>query len=162
VDPTDRRRLVRAGLGSSQQRPELLLQVHRIVLATLSVHTHRPVLARPPIGLSQPVDVDEVGQGRESQPRALSSEFRDPLAFRGHAHGFRCTRHVSLQRSFETASPWLRGVLRVSSPASSLLWDAPTPCRPSRRTSLPVLDDCKGSFLLFSGEAGGLFRQRDL
>src|SRR4051794_21154241 len=28
--------------------------------------------------------------------------------------------------------------------------------------SLPVLDDCKGSFLLFSGEAGGLFRQRDL
>jgi hypothetical protein len=63
------------------------------------------------------------------------------LSFRGHVHGFRCTRHVSLQRSFETASPSLRGVLRSSSPASSLLWDAPTPCRPSRRTSLPSFGD---------------------
>ena len=61
--------------------------------------------------------------------------------FRGHVHGFRCTRHVSLQRSFETASPSLRGVLRSSSPASTLLWDAPTPCRPSRRTSLPSFGD---------------------
>ena len=30
---------------------------------------------------------------------------RYPLLFRGHVHGFRCTRHVSLQRSVETASP---------------------------------------------------------
>ena len=59
----------------------------------------------------------------------------------GHVHGFRCTRHVSLQRLFETASPSLRRVLRSSSPASSLLWDAPTPCRPSRRTSLPWFGD---------------------
>jgi hypothetical protein len=42
---------------------------------------------------------------------------------------------------FETASPSLRGVLRSSSPASTLLWDAPTPCRPSRRTSLPSFGD---------------------
>src|SRR5208283_5317000 len=35
----------------------------------------------------------------------------------------------------------LRGVLRSSSPASTLLWDAPTPCRPSRRTSLPSFGD---------------------
>ena len=47
----------------------------------------------------------------------------------------------SLQRSVETASPSLRGVLRSSSPASTLLWDAPTPCRPSRRTSLPSFGD---------------------
>ncbi len=39
------------------------------------------------------------------------------------------------------APPSLHGVLRSSSPASSLLWDAPTPCRPSRRTSLPSFGD---------------------
>ena len=141
MDPTHRRRLVRAGLGSVQQRPEVALQVRRVVLAALSVHAHRPVLARTPVSLTEPVDVDEVSQGRESHLRALPSEFRYPLLFRGHVHGFRCTRHVSLQRSFETASPSLRGVLRSSSPASSVLWDAPTPCRPSRRTSLPSLGD---------------------
>ena len=64
-----------------------------------------------------------------------------PSLFRGHVHGFRCTRRVSLRRPLETASPWLRGVLRSRSPASSLLWDAPTPCRPSRRTSLPSFGD---------------------
>jgi len=31
------------------------------------------------------------------------------------------------------------GSWRVSSPASPVLWDAPIPCRPSRRTSLPSL-----------------------
>ena len=41
----------------------------------------------------------------------------------------------------ETLSPSLRRVPRVSSPGSTVLWDAPTPCRPSRRTSLPSLGD---------------------
>src|SRR5262249_58936370 len=59
----------------------------------------------------------------------------------GPVPGFRRPRHVSLQRLFETASPWLRGVLRESSPASSLLWDAPTPGRPSRRPSSPSVGD---------------------
>jgi hypothetical protein len=36
-----------------------------------------------------------------------------PSLFRGHVHGFRCTRHVSLQRLFETTSPSLRGVPSV-------------------------------------------------
>src|SRR5262249_47322590 len=93
------------------------------------------------IGLPKPVDVDEVSQGCETHLRALPSEFRYPLLFREHVHGFRGTRHVSLQRSLETASPSLHGVLRSSSPASSLLWEAPTPGRPSRRTSLPWFGD---------------------
>ena len=76
------------------------------------------------------------------------------LLFRGHVHGFRCTRHVSLQRSLETASPSLRGVLRSSSPASSVLWDAPTPCRPSRRTSLPSLGDTTVASLIRSHRPG--------
>ena len=46
-----------------------------------------------------------------------------------------------LQRSLETAPPSLRGVLRDSSPASAILWGAQTPCRPSRRASLPSLGD---------------------
>ena len=33
---------------------------------------------------------------------------RYPLLFRGHVHGFRCTRHVSLQRSVETV-PYPQG-----------------------------------------------------
>ena len=37
--------------------------------------------------------------------------------------------------------PSLRGVLRSSSPASTLLWNASTPCRSSRRTSFPSLGD---------------------
>ena len=60
---------------------------------------------------------------------------RDPLLFRGHGHGFRCTRHVSLQRCHDMASPSLHGVPRDGSPASAILWDAPTPRRPSRPAS---------------------------
>ena len=39
-----------------------------------------------------------------------------PSSFRGHVHGLRCTRHVSLQRLFETTSPSLRGVPSVRFP----------------------------------------------
>src|SRR4051812_10393042 len=41
----------------------------------------------------------------------------------------------------ETLCPSLPRVPRVGSPGSSVLWDAPTPCRPSRRTSLPSFGD---------------------
>ena len=41
------------------------------------------------------------------------------------------------ERFLETAPPSLGGVHRDSSPASSVLWGAQTPCRSSRRTSLP-------------------------
>ena len=55
-----------------------------------------------------------------------------PLLFHVHGYGFRCTRHVSLQRCHDMASPSLHGVPRDGSPASAILWDAPTPRRPSR------------------------------
>jgi hypothetical protein len=41
----------------------------------------------------------------------------------------------------ETLSPSLPRVPRVGSPGSPVLWDAPTPCRSSRRTSLPSFGD---------------------
>ena len=45
------------------------------------------------------------------------------------------------QAVHETASPSLARVPQVGSPGSTVLWDTPTPCRPSRRTSFPSLGD---------------------
>ena len=46
------------------------------------------------------------------------------------------------------ASPSLHGVREGRSPASTLLWGAATPCRPSRRTSFPSLGDTVVSSLV--------------
>jgi hypothetical protein len=51
-------------------------------------------------------------QGSRRSVRALSgirlvtswARFRDPLLFRGHIHGFRCTRRVSLQRGHDVVA----------------------------------------------------------
>ena len=64
--------------------------------------------------------------------RSVSYPTPRPLVVRVHGSGFRCTRHVSLQRCHDMASPSLHGVPRDGSPASTILWDAPTPRRPSR------------------------------
>jgi len=55
---------------------------------------------------------------------------RSVVVFVDTSHGFLSTRHVSLQRCPDTASPFLHGVLGMVSPASSIVWDAPTPNRP--------------------------------
>src|SRR5208283_1061421 len=62
--------------------------------------------------------------------RSVSYPTPRPLLFHGHGYGFRCTRHVSLQRCHDMTSPSLHGVPRDGSPASAILWDAPTPRRP--------------------------------
>jgi hypothetical protein len=49
----------------------------------------------------------------------------------------RCPWHLSLRRSPGPAPPSLHGVPRVGSPASTVLFDAPNPLRPSRRASFP-------------------------
>ena len=64
--------------------------------------------------------------------RSVSYPTPRPLLFHVHGSGFRCTRHVSLQRCHDMASPSLHGVPRDGSPASAILWVAPTPRRPSR------------------------------
>ena len=53
----------------------------------------------------------------------------------------RCPRRGSDVPVHNAAPPSLRGVRAGGSPASSVLWGAPTPCRPSRRTSFPSLGD---------------------
>jgi hypothetical protein len=73
-----------AGLGSVQQRLEVALQIHCIVLGRLSVHAHGAVLAGPVVCLEEPVDVDEIGQGCEPHLGTLPSEIRDPLLFCWH------------------------------------------------------------------------------
>src|SRR5271154_6535058 len=141
MDSPYRRCLVRAGFSSVPQRLKVSHQVDCIVLAILSVHAHCSVFTGASIGLKEPVDVDVVGQRRECHLRTLSSDFCFPSLFRGHVPGFRCTRHVSLQRLRDMAPPSLHRVPRNGSPDSTVLRDAPTPVRPSRRTSLPSLGD---------------------
>jgi hypothetical protein len=116
VSSSHRGCIVRAGLGSIQQRLEVVLQIHCVVFGRLSVNASSAVLAGPVVGLRQPVDVHEIGPGCEPHLGTLPSEFRDPLLFCGHGSGFRCTRHVSLQRCHDLASPSLHGVPRVVPP----------------------------------------------
>ena len=54
-----------------------------------------------------------LAQLTHTAPRFNASLRSYPSLFRGHVHGFRCTRHVSLRRLFETTSPSLRGVPSV-------------------------------------------------
>jgi hypothetical protein len=123
--PPHRRCLVRAGLGSVQQRLKVALQVSCVRLAVLSVHAHRAVFTGASERRMEPVDVDVVSQGRESHLRALPSEFRDPSLFRGHVHGFRCTRHVSLRQLRDMAPPvgWSTGARTVGSGGCSTPFD---------------------------------------
>src|ERR1700678_1967101 len=115
MDSPYRRCLVRAGFSSVQQRLKVSHQVDCIVLAILSVHAHCPVFTGASIGLKEPVDVDVVGQRRECHLRTLSSESCYPSLFRGHVHGFRCTRHVV---------GWSTGARTVGSGGSSTPFDA--------------------------------------
>src|ERR1700722_595365 len=121
MDSPYRRCLVRAGFSSVQQRLKVSHQVDCIGLAILSVHAHRSVFTGASIGLKEPVDVDVVGQRRECHLRTLSSESCYPSLFRGHVHGFRCTRHVSLQRLRDMAPPvgWSTGARTVGSGGGS-------------------------------------------
>ena len=89
-------------------------------LRRLSVDARRAVLARAPVRLAQPVDVDVMGQRREAPSPAssfASSAIRS--SFVETVFGARCLRHLSLQRFRVPAPPSLHGVPRVGSPASS-------------------------------------------
>jgi hypothetical protein len=118
------RRHVRAGFGAVEEVPEVGLQVDLVFVRGLSVHANGPVLACPSMGCEHPFDVDVMRQCRECHVRAIPGEFRDPLLFRGHVLGSRCTRHVSLQRFIRWRPlpspgslgwfPWLSGTARRS------------------------------------------------
>ena len=98
VNPTHRWRPVRARLGPFQQRPEVLLQVPLVVRGRLAVHARRSILARPPVGLAQPRQVEMLVQGGQRLPGHLFRQLCYPLLSRVHFLGVRSPRHVSLQR----------------------------------------------------------------
>ena len=109
-----------------------------IRLRRLSVHPDGAVLARAPIRLAQPVDVDVVGERREASSGACRASSAIVCCLVEMVSGL-VVRHRSSQTVRNPAPPSLHGVPRVGSPASTVLRGAPTPCRPSRRTSLPSL-----------------------
>src|SRR5215472_7836543 len=73
---------VAAGLDPFEQRAEVFLQVARIILGRLSVHAGGSVLARAPIRLAQPVDIDVLSKRRQCHLRHLARQLRYPLEFR--------------------------------------------------------------------------------
>ena len=65
-----------------EQRPEVVLQMRRVLLRGLSVHARRAVLARAPVRLAQPVDVDVVRERRERHVGRFPRQLRYPFEFR--------------------------------------------------------------------------------
>ena len=82
MNPTYRRGLVRAALGTVQQRLEVALQVRRILRGRLPVNADRPVLAGQPEGFLEPVKVDVMRQRGEGHRGSLPRQCRYPLSFR--------------------------------------------------------------------------------
>jgi hypothetical protein len=73
---------VRPGLRAFEQRPEVVLQMHGVLVGGLSVHARRAVLARPSVCLTQPVQVDVMGQRRERLVAKLPRQRRYPFESR--------------------------------------------------------------------------------
>ncbi len=128
-------------LARSRRRCRLPSQIGLVFVRGLSVHADSPVLASLDISLVQPVDVDVMRQVREGQIRAVLRELRDSSSFCIHGVRSRRTCHVSLRRFMKRRPLPSPGSIRDSSPGSTVLRDAPTPCRPFRRTSFPSLGD---------------------
>jgi hypothetical protein len=120
--PPHGRRSVRAGLGPTFQRRQVLHQVRLVSPTSLSIHARGGVLAGGLVGVTQPRLIHVVGQGREPQLRCLPRQLRYPLLFRVREPKARCPCHVALQRFLDQASPSLHGVpFCFGSPASSVL-----------------------------------------
>ena len=99
MHPSHRRRPVHTRLRAFQEQSEVDLQVLLVVRRRLAVHPRRAVFARPPIGFSQPCQIEVLVQRSQSLLRHLLRQLCYPLLSRRHEFGVRCLRHVSLQRS---------------------------------------------------------------
>ena len=85
-----------------------------------------------------------------------------PSEFRGHADEPRCVRHVSLGQDCRLTLRFPRQGPPGRVPLLQRYYQsATTSCRPSRRTSLPVLGNFKGGFFSFLGIPATLFCERD-
>jgi hypothetical protein len=81
-DAPDRRGVVRAGLEAVQQRPEVALQVRRIVRRRLLVYADRAILARLLVGDAEKLHVDVMGQRTNGHLWGLPRQLCYPLQFR--------------------------------------------------------------------------------
>jgi hypothetical protein len=82
LHPADRWGHVAAGLGPFEQRAEIFFLLARILVGRLPVHAGGSVLARVPIRLVQPVDIDVVGKRRQCRLRHLARQLCYLLEFR--------------------------------------------------------------------------------
>jgi len=82
VHASHRWRHVAARLGAFEQGAEVFIKIPRVLVGCLPVYASGSVLARAPIRLAQPVDVDVMGERRQCRLRHLARQFRYPLKFR--------------------------------------------------------------------------------
>ena len=87
VDPTDRRGDVAAGLDALQEGREIGLQVRLVCRRRHAVDAGRSILARQPVRLPYPFQVDNVVKRGQNCPRLGSRQFGYPLSFRGQVCG---------------------------------------------------------------------------
>jgi hypothetical protein len=87
VDPAHRRSDIAAGLDALQEVQQLGLQVRLVIRRCHTVDAGRSILARQPIRLSHPFQVDDLVQRGQRCPRLRSRQFRYPLSFRGQVCG---------------------------------------------------------------------------
>ena len=129
------------------------LQVLRILGPGLSVHARCPVFAGPMEGLTQPVDVHQIGQRSESHLRRSSRQLGYPLLFRGYAHpNFQafdvCPNNESMFPM--PRFPPTGSARAIVPPLQRYYQGTATSCRPSRRASFPSLGDTTGTRLFRS------------
>ena len=69
-------------LSAVEQLLEIALQLFRILLRRLAIHSHGPVFAHAPMGFVQPFDVDVMRQRPQSGTGHLLGQLRYLLEFR--------------------------------------------------------------------------------
>jgi hypothetical protein len=75
-------RHVAARLGAFEQRAEVFIEIPRVLVGCLPVDARGSVLARASIRLTQPVDVDVMGERCQCRLRHLVRQFCYALKFR--------------------------------------------------------------------------------
>src|SRR5271166_3932664 len=87
VDPTHRRGGVAAGLDALQERQKIGLQVRLVLRRCHPVDARCSILARQPVRLPHPFQVDDMVKRGQSCPRLRPRQFGYPLSFRGQVRG---------------------------------------------------------------------------
>jgi hypothetical protein len=82
VHTSDRRRTIATALEPFEQVAQVLVQPLLVRLGRDAVHSHCAVLARAPVRLFHPHQIDVVRQRQQHHPRRPARQFRDRLLSR--------------------------------------------------------------------------------